>query len=171
MSLRRRYVKILSGIFPAGAVGVSLLLGLTVPGEAKEDPAGAQPAPAAPSTPQAKVEAAAQALAKNPRFKKLSPKYLQEVTESASFLRNQTNLHPGHWFTLTQKAAANRCAIKEEAHFGLAGWQRGYFSRVQICLKIPVGVRRPHAAHCAVPAARKPGSRDLPFHFSEAELA
>ncbi len=45
------------------------------------DPAGAQPAPAAPSTPQAKVEAAAQALAKNPRFKKLSPKYLQEVTE------------------------------------------------------------------------------------------
>ena len=44
-------------------------------------PAGAQQAPAAPSTPQAKVDAAAQALAKNPRFKKLSPKYLQEVTE------------------------------------------------------------------------------------------
>jgi hypothetical protein len=44
-------------------------------------PAGAQPVPAAPSTPQARVDAAAQALVKNPRFKKLSPKYLQKVTE------------------------------------------------------------------------------------------
>jgi hypothetical protein len=46
-------------------------------------PSRAQPAPAAPSTPQEKVDAAAQALAKNPRFKKLSPTYLQKVTEFA----------------------------------------------------------------------------------------
>jgi hypothetical protein len=44
-------------------------------------PADAQPAPAQPATPQAKVDAFAQALAKNPKFKKLSPKYLQAVTE------------------------------------------------------------------------------------------
>jgi hypothetical protein len=44
-------------------------------------PADAQPASAEPKTPQAKVDAYAQALAKNPKFKKLSPKYLQAVTE------------------------------------------------------------------------------------------
>jgi hypothetical protein len=47
-------------------------------------PAGAQPAPAAPAEPataQAKVDAFAQSLGKNPKFKKLSPKYLQAVTE------------------------------------------------------------------------------------------
>ena len=44
-------------------------------------PAPAQPAPAQPATPQAKVDAFAQGLAKNPKFKKLSPKYLQAVTE------------------------------------------------------------------------------------------
>jgi hypothetical protein len=44
-------------------------------------PAGAQPAPAQPATPQAKVDALAQGLAKSPKFKKLSPKYLQAVTE------------------------------------------------------------------------------------------
>jgi hypothetical protein len=43
--------------------------------------ADAQPAPAEPTPPQAKVDAFAQALAKNPKFKKLSPKYLQAVTE------------------------------------------------------------------------------------------
>jgi hypothetical protein len=43
--------------------------------------ADAQPAPTAPTSPQAKVDAFAQGLAKNPKFKKLSPKYLQAVTE------------------------------------------------------------------------------------------
>ena len=31
MSLRQKYVKILSGMLPAGAVGMSLLLGSTAP--------------------------------------------------------------------------------------------------------------------------------------------
>jgi hypothetical protein len=44
-------------------------------------PADAQPAPTAPASPQAKVDAFAQSLARNPKFKKLSPKYLQAVTE------------------------------------------------------------------------------------------
>jgi Putative metallopeptidase len=44
-------------------------------------PAGAQPSPAQPATPQAKVDAFSQELAKNPKYKKLSPKYLQAVTE------------------------------------------------------------------------------------------
>jgi hypothetical protein len=44
-------------------------------------PADAQPAPTAPTSQQAKVDAFAQSLAKNPKFKKLSPKYLQAVTE------------------------------------------------------------------------------------------
>jgi hypothetical protein len=42
-------------------------------------PAGAQPADT--TSPQAKVDAFAQGLAKNPKFKKLSPKYLQAVAE------------------------------------------------------------------------------------------
>jgi hypothetical protein len=53
---------------------------------ADAQPAPAQPAPAQPTTAQAttaqaKVDAFAQGLAKNPKFKKLSPKYLQAVTE------------------------------------------------------------------------------------------
>lgn len=44
-------------------------------------PADAQPAPATSTSAQAKVDAFAQALAKNPKFKKLSPKYLQAATE------------------------------------------------------------------------------------------
>ena len=43
MSLRQKYVKILSGMLPAGAVGVSLLLGSTAPSAANEHPAASQP--------------------------------------------------------------------------------------------------------------------------------
>jgi hypothetical protein len=43
MSLRQKYLKILSGIAPAGAVGVSLLLGSSTPGVASHVPAGSQP--------------------------------------------------------------------------------------------------------------------------------
>jgi rSAM-associated Gly-rich repeat protein len=43
MSLRQKYLKILSGIVPAGAVGVSLLLGSTAPSAASQDPSAAQP--------------------------------------------------------------------------------------------------------------------------------
>ncbi|MGH7115557.1 MAG: hypothetical protein ACREE9_13800 [Stellaceae bacterium] len=43
MSLRQNYLKILSGIVPAGAFGVSLLLGTTTPGAASQGPPAAQP--------------------------------------------------------------------------------------------------------------------------------
>jgi hypothetical protein len=43
MSLRQKYSKILSAIVPAGAVGVSLLLGSTAPGAASQEPAASQP--------------------------------------------------------------------------------------------------------------------------------
>ena len=43
MSLRQKYLEILSGIVPAGAFGVSLLLGSTVPGMASPDPTTQQP--------------------------------------------------------------------------------------------------------------------------------
>ncbi len=43
MLLRQKYLKILSGIFPAGAVGVSLMLGAAAPAIADTDPAMAQP--------------------------------------------------------------------------------------------------------------------------------
>jgi hypothetical protein len=43
MSLRQKYLKILSAIVPAGAVGVSLLLGSTAPGAASQGPAVVQP--------------------------------------------------------------------------------------------------------------------------------
>ena len=44
MSLRQKYVKIFSEIFPAGAMGVSLLLGSAAPGDANPHPASSQPA-------------------------------------------------------------------------------------------------------------------------------
>ena len=43
MSLRQKYVKILSGMLPAGAVGMSLLLGSTTPSVASEHPTASQP--------------------------------------------------------------------------------------------------------------------------------
>ena len=43
MSMRQKYVNILSGILPAGTVGVSLLLGVTEPSAANQPPAGSQP--------------------------------------------------------------------------------------------------------------------------------
>jgi hypothetical protein len=43
MSLRQKYAKIFSEIFPVGAVGVSLLLGSTAPGDAHQSPASPQP--------------------------------------------------------------------------------------------------------------------------------
>jgi hypothetical protein len=43
MTLRRKYAEILSGIVPAGAVGLSLLLGSAATGSAREHPAGSQP--------------------------------------------------------------------------------------------------------------------------------
>jgi hypothetical protein len=47
MSLRQKYLKILSAaILPAGAVGISVLLGSTAPSAAREHPADLQ-APAA----------------------------------------------------------------------------------------------------------------------------
>ncbi len=46
MSLRQKYRRILSAIVPAGAAGVSLLLGTTVPIGAADHPAGLQPSAA-----------------------------------------------------------------------------------------------------------------------------
>jgi len=43
MSLQQKYAKILSEILPAGVVGVSLLLGSTVPSAANEHPSSSQP--------------------------------------------------------------------------------------------------------------------------------
>ena len=43
VSLREKYVKILSGMLPAGAVGMSLLLGSTTPSVASEHPTASQP--------------------------------------------------------------------------------------------------------------------------------
>ncbi|HMD64352.1 MAG TPA: hypothetical protein VKF83_10305 [Stellaceae bacterium] len=43
MSLRQKYVKIFSGIFPTGAMGVSLLLGSAAPSDANQHPASSLP--------------------------------------------------------------------------------------------------------------------------------
>ena len=43
MSLQQKYIRVLSGLLPAGLVGVSLLLGSTVPSAANKDPATSQP--------------------------------------------------------------------------------------------------------------------------------
>ncbi|MBV8889139.1 MAG: hypothetical protein JO305_05665 [Alphaproteobacteria bacterium] len=44
MSRRQRYVDLLTRIVPVGAVGVTLLLGSAIPGNAREQPLGQQPA-------------------------------------------------------------------------------------------------------------------------------
>ena len=44
LSLRQKYLKILSGLVPAGAIGMSLALGSTMPAAASNEPASAQPA-------------------------------------------------------------------------------------------------------------------------------
>ncbi len=46
MSLRQKYLEIFSGIVPAGAVGLSLLLGSAAPSAANEHPMGLQPSAA-----------------------------------------------------------------------------------------------------------------------------
>jgi rSAM-associated Gly-rich repeat protein len=46
MSLRQKYLKLLSGLVPAGALGASIMLGAAVPGAASQDPAGAHPSAA-----------------------------------------------------------------------------------------------------------------------------
>ncbi len=43
MSLRQRYLSVLTQLAPAGAVGVSLALGAASPAAASEPPTGAQP--------------------------------------------------------------------------------------------------------------------------------
>ena len=43
MSLREKYVNILSRILPAGALGVTLLLGATGPSDANQPPESSQP--------------------------------------------------------------------------------------------------------------------------------
>jgi hypothetical protein len=41
MSLRRKYLRVLSELIPSGAIGVSLLLGSATPSDATRQPAGA----------------------------------------------------------------------------------------------------------------------------------
>jgi rSAM-associated Gly-rich repeat protein len=43
MSVRQKYLKILSGLVPVGAAGISLLLGSSPPAAANQDPAALQP--------------------------------------------------------------------------------------------------------------------------------
>jgi hypothetical protein len=50
MSLRQRYLKVLSQIMPAGAVGVSLLLGSAAPGDAARHSPALQSKTADPAT-------------------------------------------------------------------------------------------------------------------------
>jgi hypothetical protein len=49
MSLRQKYRRILSGIVPAGAAGISFLLGTTAPSAAAHHPAGLQPSAEGPA--------------------------------------------------------------------------------------------------------------------------
>jgi len=62
MSLRQRYLKVLSQIMPAGAVGVSLLLGSAAPGHAAQHPAASQPKAADPATVAERLAAIRQAV-------------------------------------------------------------------------------------------------------------
>lgn len=57
MSLRRKYLKILSEIMPAGALGVSLLLGSTAPGDASQHPAPSPPSASDAATVSARLAA------------------------------------------------------------------------------------------------------------------
>jgi hypothetical protein len=62
MSLRQKYRKVLSRIVPAGAVGVSLLLGAAAPGDAAQHPAASQLSAADRSTVAERLAAIRQAV-------------------------------------------------------------------------------------------------------------
>jgi hypothetical protein len=62
MSLRQKYLSVLSQIMPAGAVGVSLLLGSATPGDAAQHPAASQPKAADPATVAERLAAIRQAV-------------------------------------------------------------------------------------------------------------
>ena len=50
MSQRQRYLKLLSGVAPAGIAGLALLLGSSTAAPARPDPAGWQPRPSQPAS-------------------------------------------------------------------------------------------------------------------------
>jgi hypothetical protein len=62
MSLRQKYLRILAAIVPAGAVGVSVLLGATAPGAAREHPDVQKAAPETVSERLAAIREAVSAL-------------------------------------------------------------------------------------------------------------
>jgi len=62
MSLRQRYLKVLLQIMPAGAVGVSLLLGSAAPGDAARHSAALQSKTADPATVGERLAAIRQAV-------------------------------------------------------------------------------------------------------------
>ena len=68
MSLRLKYRKILSEIMPAGAVGISLLLGSTAPGDANQLPAGSQPSASDIASVSERLAATREAVSDVPRI-------------------------------------------------------------------------------------------------------
>ena len=68
MSLRQRYLKIPSQMMPAGAVGVSLLLGAAAPGDATQHPADSRLSAADRSPVAERLAAIRQAAISKPHF-------------------------------------------------------------------------------------------------------
>jgi hypothetical protein len=62
MGLRQKYLKIFAQIMPAGAAGMSLLLGSIAPGDARLHPAGSQPSAADVAGVSERLEAIRQAV-------------------------------------------------------------------------------------------------------------
>ena len=67
MSLRERYLKLLSEIMPAGAVGITLLLGSAVAAQAARQPADLQPPASGPATVAERLAAIRRAVSDVPR--------------------------------------------------------------------------------------------------------
>jgi len=67
MSLRERYLKLLSEIMPAGAVGIPLLLGSAVATQAARQPADVQPSASGPVTVAERLAAIRRAVSDVPR--------------------------------------------------------------------------------------------------------
>jgi rSAM-associated Gly-rich repeat protein len=84
MSLRQKYLRLLSEIMPAGLVGLTLLLGSTVRVEAAQHPEAAQPPLSDPSTVSERLAAIRHAVS--------------DVARTAVQLREGEQLAWGNWW-------------------------------------------------------------------------
>jgi hypothetical protein len=93
MSLRQKYLKILSEMTPAGAVGISLLLGSTAPVDANQHPAAMRLAPSDLASVSERLAAIRDAVSDVPRM--IEPGDTEQQLAWGNWWRNGGWRRPG----------------------------------------------------------------------------